>query len=491
MLKALRQKQRAKKIILGIIIGIMVLAFVFWGAGAYKQSAKESNYAGVIFARKVSNAEFKKIRSSCLNDLRLRFGEAYNQLLPFVNLDNQAWIKLILLEQAKKLRLSVSNQEVVQEVTSNPLFAKDGKFNQNIYERIVRYFLNTQPRDFEEQTRANLIIRKLYVQATQELAVSDEEVLNAYKKEFETLSINYVEVNPKDFLPAIKVNDEELKDYYQKNSSQFKRPPTVSIEYIGTDFPLGAAEEIDKIKIFDNVKYSYPNIKASRELKDAAQGNISYHKTGFFALNETVDGIVSEEFYKTCFGLKEGGLSPVIQTEKGVYVLRVLKKKDSYIPTLEEIKAKAEEALKLEKAEAQAKKKIEEYKNKIEEARKNDSTINLKKAGELLGVEVKTSPAYKRNQPLADLTLSQEIRNRAFELKPNQISDSLNGASVYYLIEQDKFTPIDEAKFKQEKETYAKNLLEEKKKDAFNKLQGKLISQASIQKYSTAQDTPE
>ena len=162
---------------------MMVFAFVLWGAGSVKQSSKESNYAGVVFGRRVSNPEFRKIRASCLNDLKFRFGENYNVLLQFVDLNNQAWIKLILLEHAKKQkRFTASNQEVIDEIASNPLFSKDGKFNQDTYGRIIRYFLGTQPREFEEQTRNNLIIRKLYVQATKDAALTDTEVLEAYKK---------------------------------------------------------------------------------------------------------------------------------------------------------------------------------------------------------------------------------------------------------------------------------------------------------------------
>lgn len=488
MLKVLRQKQRAKKIILGIIVGIMTLAFVLWGAGAYKQSLKESNYAGVISGRRVTNSEFRKIRISCVNDLRFRFGEAYNQLLPFIDLNNQAWVKLILLDYARRQKISASNQEVVQEIATNPLFSKDGKFNQDNYNRIVRYYLNTQPRDFEEQTRLNLVIRKLYVRATKDITLSDEEILDAYKRDHETLSINYLRLNSEDFLSSVKASNEETEDYYRKDSGQFRRPPTVSIEYVGIDFPPETPDETERIKIFDEVRYSYANIKNAQKLKEAAKGKISYHRPEPFSLNETVDGIGSEEFYKYCFSLKEGQTSPLIQADKGVYVLRIIQKKDSYIPPLEEIKTKVEETIKLEKAKVEAKNKAEEYRNKIDGYLKDDSSMNLKKAGELLGVEVKTTPAFSRDQALTDIEISLGLRNQAFGLGPNRISGVLNEALAYYIIEQDKLTPIDQEKFKQDKEAYGKNLLEEKQKTAFNKLQQEIISKVNLKKYTPEEE---
>lgn len=485
MLKVLRQKKRAQKIILSGMVGMMVFAFVLWGAGSVKQSSKESNYAGVVFGRRVSNPEFRKIRLSCLNDLKFRFGENYNVLLQFVDLNNQAWIKLILLEQAKKQKITVSNQEVIDEVASNPLFSKDGKFSQDTYGRIIRYFLGSQPREFEEQTRNNLIIRKLYVQATKDVTLTDAEVLETYKKDNETLSVNYIQINSKNFLAEIKISEDELKDYYQKNSSQFKRPPTVKIEYIGINYPPDS-KEAQRIGISEQMNNLHSKIKKTSALKSFAADNITYTESGFFAFDEPLEGIESEEFYKYCFNLKIGQISPVIPTSQGVYILRIIQKKDSYIPELAEAKPKAEEALKLIKAKEEARKKAEDYRNKIDGYLKNDQAINLKKAAELLGVELKTTPAFKRDQAIPDTDIDKNILNSAFELKPNQISSALGGAKSFFIIEPDKFTGIDQEKFKQDKETYSQDLIEKKKQNIFNTLQSELITQANLKQYTPA-----
>ena len=483
MLKILRQKKRAQKIILSGMVGVMVFAFVLWGAGSSKQSSKESSYAGVVFGRRVSNPEFRKIRLSCLNDLKFRFGENYNVLLQFVDLNNQAWIKLILLEHAKKQKIAASNQEVVDEIASNPLFSKDGKFNQDTYGRIIRYFLGSQPREFEEQTRNNLIIRKLYVQATKDVALTDPEVLEAYKKDNETLSVHYIQANSKNFLSAIKISEDELNGYYQKNSNQFKRPPTVKIEYIGIDYSPDS-NEAQRIGISEQMNNIHSKIKKTNELKSlAAENKITHNESGFFASDEPLEGIESEEFYKYAFSLGAGQISPVIKTLKGVYILKVIQKKDPYIPELAEARPKAEEALKLIKAKEEARKKTEDYKNKIDGYLRNDPAINLKKAAELLGVELKTTPAFKRDQAIPDSDIDISVLNSAFELKPSEISPILEDAKSSFIIEPDKFTGIDQEKFKQDKTTYSDSLLERKKQNTFNSLQSELITKANLKQY--------
>ena len=470
MLKFLRTKERAKKLIFWTLLSLIILAFVLWGAGSYKESAKVSDYRGSIFGRRVSSQEFQRIYLSCLNDAKLRFGEAYNQILPLIDLNNQTWVKLILLEHAGKQRITASNQEVIQDIADSPLFQKDGKFNPEMYKRIVRYYLNLKPREFEEQARNNLILRKLFVQTTKDISLLDEEVLGAYKRDFEKVEINYIQVEAKDFLPQVQISEEALKEYFQKNSLQFKEPPAVKVEYIGLDYPEEAKDE-DRQRILQDLDHSYPIIKNAQDFKNITLKDYIHRQTDFFSQEETTDDIYSEEFYKYAFSLKENQASPIIDTSKGAYILKVIQKRDTYIPVLEEIKPKVEAALKLEKAKEGARKKIEEYRG----------ASDLKAAAKALNLRVKTTAEFKRGEPIPDIGMAEEISNAAFNLKPGEISPVLAYQDSFFLISQEKFTPIDETKFKEEKEKYREDLLEKKKQNAFNNLQSQLISQANLQ----------
>lgn len=489
MLKALRKKERAKKIILWAICGVMVLAFVLWGAEAHRQRSGP-DYAGIIFGRKVSIPEFRRIYVSCLNDMRLRLGEDYQKLLPIINLNHQSWMKLALLHHARKLKIRAANPEVVAAITANPFFFRDGKFNRETYEKIVRYYFRSSPRAFEEQTRDSLIIKKLYDELTKNVTITDEELLNAYKQEFEELSINYIQLKTDDLLAQVTLEDAELKDYYQKNAIQLKMPPAVKAEYLAGEYPEDAKEE-EKIKRLDEIKALYPKIKNTADLKTIARENLIYRQTGFFSLYEPIEKIESLEFNKWAFQLREKQTSPVIQTPWGVYVLRVMQKRDSYIPDFQDAKEKVAEALKADKAKEAAKKQIQEYKNKIDEFIKNNPGGNLREAVKSLGLEVKTTAQFRRGRPLEESGISQNIQNIAFTLKPGQISDTLEADSAYFLIEQDKLTGIDEEKFKEEKEAYAKDLLEKKKDALFNSALQELMAKSGLIDYSSLLDLPQ
>lgn len=401
MLKILRKQEHTKKIIFWLIITVMVLAFVLWGADAYKQGSIGAGYAGKISGRAVSVTEFRRMYLAGLNDARLRFGENYRQLIPYLNLRAQAWTKLVLLEYAGNLKIKVTNQEVAREIAAMPLFFRDDVFNQDAYEKVVRYFLDSSPRDFEEQIRGSLIIRKLYERITQTITTNDEEALADYKRKNETVNILYLEVDQKDFLAPqahppmaeITVTDDELKNYYQANADQFKRPPPV--------------------------------------------------------------------------------------------------KNSSFIPDFEEVKGEIRKTLESRKAKGKAKKKIEELKNQIDEILKKEPNLTLKEMASSFGVELKTTPQFKRFEPIAESDIPPQIQLAAFNLKPGEISGILESPSAYFLIEQETFIGIDEEKFKQEKETHQKNLLEEKKQRAFDNFIQELIAKSDLRDYSASLNLPE
>ena len=483
MLKVLRKKERAKKIIFWILVIGSVLAFVLWGTGIYRQSSKLPTYAGVIFKRKVPFSEYRNARASCLMNVRLRFGENYEKILPYINIDNQTWIRLILLEYAKKSQIKASDKEVIEAIAANPLFFKDNAFNNETYKRIIRYYLNTQPRDFEEQTRQDLIIKKLYEQLTKDISVTGEELQEAYKKEFEEAGINYIKLSADDLKKELAVTDDEIKDYFEKNLNQFKRPQTVKIEYIGMVYPPNATDE-DRRKIFDQVGYSYPQIKNSKELKPLAKEPFIYKETGFFAADEPIPGIGFQSVFNLqAFSLKEKETSPVIQAPTGVYVLRVIQKKEPYMPGLEEVKEGVRNYLLTNKAREETKKRIQDYKNRIEENIKNDSSFNLKKAAELLGLQMKSPPLFTRQNPPPEFAVSKELIDAAFGLKPNQISNAIETRVGYFLIEQAQFKGIDTGKFEKEKEAYLQKVLEQKKESFLNNLINDLMVKSELKNY--------
>jgi hypothetical protein len=181
MLKLLRDKKLARKI--WIILTIMVLpAFLFWGIVASKDNNKQTATLGEIFGRKISASEYKDAYDAVRNLAIIRYGDKFFEIESQLNLNAQTWQRLILLHEARQRKINISDRQVIETIEGLPFFQYKGNFNNRIYNDMLQYFFHAQPRAFEEQTRQNLMVTKLYDQVTQSVTVSEDELRQAYSK---------------------------------------------------------------------------------------------------------------------------------------------------------------------------------------------------------------------------------------------------------------------------------------------------------------------
>jgi hypothetical protein len=184
MLKQLRQKRVMKKVLWGLAL-IIIPAFVLWGAGGLREKAR---YAGEIFGEKVSFEEYRESYDAVRNAALLVHGSDFYDMQEELGLDKAAWDRLIMLKEAERMRIKVSDEDVVARVASMPIFrTEEGLFSPRNYAMIVRGTLRTDPRKFEEQIRQSLKIERMLIRTlgSTDISVSEEEIDAALKKEKE------------------------------------------------------------------------------------------------------------------------------------------------------------------------------------------------------------------------------------------------------------------------------------------------------------------
>ncbi len=75
--------------------------------------------------------------------------------------------------------------------------------------------------------------------------------------------------------------------------------------------------------------------------------------TPLLARNESIPGVISSsKVLQVAFTLSQGEFSDIVRTPQGFYIVRVMEKRESYVPPLDQVKDKVIRALKLKKAQA-------------------------------------------------------------------------------------------------------------------------------------------
>jgi len=333
MLKFLRHKKTAKKVWIGLAL-IIIPAFALWGFGGAFKSREENKPLGKVFGREVSALELRDAVSSVTTMAIMRFGDKFPEIEKYLNLEDQAWQRLVLLDDAKRRAITISDQEVVDYVEKLPFFQYKGRFDNKTYNQTLQYVFRLKARDFEEQTRKNLMLSKLYEQITANLKIDDQEVEQLYEKENQEVSVYYIASLIADSAKTVKPKERELKDYFEKNKEQFRQPDPTDKEKKKTIIP-----EFKAVK--QRVKEAFINAEApkkaeekinkcaqelkSRKFKDAAKKwGFKVKETPPFKFGGSIAGIgPAETFWTTAKSLKPEQTSQVLKLADGFYILQV------------------------------------------------------------------------------------------------------------------------------------------------------------------------
>jgi len=516
-------RKHAKKLLIFIAL-IIIPAFVFWGAGSALRRRSSSEYAGKIFGRRVSLKEYSKSWQACRNQALMLYGENIDKVAQFLNLEEQAWERLIMLKESKRKKVTAKDEEVVEVIKSLPFFQKDLKFDKETYETTLRYVFGTTPIDFEEQIKNSLTIQKLVEDVLKDIDITDEEVRQAYRQENEKVKVSYITFNIKDYQSKVAIDQKDLENYYKKRSSDFKQPPKVKVEYIAVTYDdlknnidiaddeileyfkdheedfsqaketsqeesLSIDEEAQAI-MTDEAKNKIKMILLDKKVKEKAadkankiskflireadlskvseEFSATLEETDYFSATEPIPGVGwSYEFNQKAFSSGIGDVSDTIKVhQKGFFFLKVLDKKNAVIPDFEKIKQEVE---------------LKYIIYKADELAKNDAGDRLKALNEYLGdgdswqdalnklsLEAENTSFFKRADYIKNIGYSKEFMHVSFSTEPGELyNEVIPLQRGYCLIKPDEKKDIDEEKFENQKEEFKRKYIALKKQTQY------------------------
>ena len=453
MLKQIRENAR-------IPLYLLIVAFI----GLYAVSAHENiPPAGKIFGRKVLVSDFQKAYNGSKTQLLMRYGKLPNDSKLETIIEDEAWNRLIMLYEANKERIKVSDKEIVDFVKGMAAFNdKSGSFSKRQYEEILKYGFGLTPAEFEDQVKENLMIDKLIGKHSDDAKITDDEVLKEYKFLNEKARADYVLFKAADYLPQAAVAEDEIKAYFENNKAAFKMPAQVNADYIAKPFPDDKEESKQKArKEMKDISYEFAS---DTDLAAAAKKfSLEVKETGLFNRETNIPGIGYDlKFADTALSLAVGQVSSPLETKTGVYIIKIKDKKLERQASLAEVRDAVEKGLKAEKADAAAKAKAQEALKAIKAGIEKKESFDA--AAKDLSLSVKKTDAFARGQYIEGLGTAPEFAEAAFAVKEGDIfSGAVKVHDGYAIVKQDSITPIDEKKYREEKDKLKQALLEQKK----------------------------
>ncbi len=465
MLDILRKKG-VNKTILWVVATIIILSFGVFGT-AYRLD-NTVNSAGTMYGKSVSIKDFQKAYQDARDQAIILYGERFFKVSNMLNLEKEAWDRILLLQDAKKHGVKVTDADVAQFIASLPFFQRDGKFDQSLYLMIVknRSIFDRTPHDFEEGIRSHLIIRNFLDEVAGSFVLSDEAFKQEFQKRNEKLTLSYILLDAATYAKGLSASDEEVTKFYTERKEQFKTAPSISVDYVQLKDKTAAfnlsAELTAQAKFEDLAKKYKTEIKTS---------NAFTHDQPIltFASNpEVIDAL---------FGMKPGEYTKPQEVPDGWQIIRLKEKKDATIPAFEDIKDKVKETLLLQKGFEIAKTKADETLKAIKDTKSND----FKSVAASLGFKVEKTPPFSRGEYIAQMGLIREFQEEAAKLTMNnQLSSVIatsQGPAILYL---ENIEPVSDEQFKAEEENFRQMLTAQRHNERIMEYLTKLRLEANI-----------
>lgn len=452
-----------------ILLGAIVLVFVFWGVGSFRD--REAGRVAMVNGDPIMAEEYNEAYNRLVEQMKQRYGNRLNdEMLKMLQVKKQAMDQLIekrlLLNEAKRLNFQVSDEELAATIKSIPAFQDNGHFDTRRY-RAVLVQNRMTPESFEIKQREFILMDKVRSLISDSIKVSDSEIEDSYQWKNSQIKIDYVLFDPslindillsedeikayfdthKDIYktePKRKVSylqftpemfhskaapaDSEIKEYFESNPGEFDTQKTVEASHILIKVAQDATPEVMEtarekaLSVLKMAKAGKDFAELAKQYSDDPGGKTGGHLGAFKR-----DAMV-EPFGEKAFSMSPGEISDPVKTQFGWHIIKVEKINEAATLTFEQASPKIAKKLTDEKAKGMA------YEEAFATYNAALNAESLSKVAETLKQQLITTEPFGRNGP-AGVKNPAQLASVAFELSSNAVSDIIDSGDAYYILQ--------------------------------------------------------
>jgi len=205
----------SKSFFVKILVGIIILPFVFWGMGDVFRGGNQ-NIIATIDSKKVSTQEFMNY----LN--RLNLNEEQIKSLPKTDLVEKVLSEYIgrkvMALEIERSGIIINDNSLRNIIKNDKLFFKDGKFSRTEYEKFLLKSNVTAPM-FEQNIVKQESRRQFLSFLAGGITIPDILVDNEFKKENQIKTIKYIDLEQ--YHLSKKPSQKKIKELYDKSKNLF------------------------------------------------------------------------------------------------------------------------------------------------------------------------------------------------------------------------------------------------------------------------------
>lgn len=464
-------RRHARSTTIKILFWIIIAVFILWGVGSFRSD--QPLYAASVNGETISPKEVRHVSQQLERFYRQIYGENFSpELAKALDFKSRALDQIIntalLRQEAKRLGLSVSKEEVRAAIAGIEGLTVDGRFRRDVYFRFLRA-QGLTPAEFEAAQRDALLVQKMQGLITRSIRADEGLARDLYAFSNEKVNLAFLRVKASDEAKEVSLDEAEVKDYFEKHRESFREPQRAAIEYLSyaeKDFESTVTvSEEDIAAEYDTYKqtrYTKPEEVHARHIllrvppdADAAKEDESRARTAailerlkngedFAAVAKAVSedpsnkdrggdlgfftrGQMEESFETAAFSLKDGEISDLVRTRYGFHILRVEEHRPERRLPLEEVRESIVQTLRVERARAQARD------SSFADSQAALAGKPLEEIVQTRHLELHSPPPFAENENVVGLPHLPELVKSVFETPVGQVGPVIQAPKSFVL----------------------------------------------------------
>lgn len=501
MLKVMRDSFHHLKWILIAVVVAFIFGFVFidmgLGGGSIGANANDTRtFAARVNGETIAINDYYRALQNLSQMYEQMYGQQFTpEMAQQMGLPKQVLDSLVdqrlLTQEARRMNLNASPEEVRKKLLSMPTFVPDGKFvGMELYRNYVVGRLgypNTAA--FEEDLGREITLSKMESALASSLVISPKAAEAEYRRTNENAKIRYVLLPASAQGASITVTPADVDAYYKANLSKYAHSEQRQVRYLLADtakirsqinpteqelrsayeanktrYRVGAAAKVLHILVKVDPAAA-PAVDAAARAK--AQSLVAQLRGGadFGAIAQANSedpsssgnggdmgwvemGQTVQPFEQAIFSVPLNTISdPIRSTEFGYHIVKVTERRPESVRPFEQVKAELTSFVQGERAKQAGRSEAERLKTVIKNRKPDTAQAFIALANDK--VTSNDSGWFGRSQPIGGIGNNPVLSEWVFSAKPGDVSDLVGtprGIAIAYVegVRGAGTTPLDE-----------------------------------------------
>jgi len=218
-----------------IILALILIPFALFGIDSYLNQAGNNLSIAKVNGYKIALQEYnraiEKVRNRIMSEGKKVDPAMFDSFEFKESVIDGLITKQLLNNDIKKSQFRITDQQLSQYIIGMPEFQKDGKFSQEVYDKVLQ---NNQltPKKFEESIRNDLLIQQVRDGLQKLIFIPPNNLAETLRATSQQREISIAEFKTKEYMTKSNIAEKDIQAFYDQNKSKFLAPEQVKAEFV-------------------------------------------------------------------------------------------------------------------------------------------------------------------------------------------------------------------------------------------------------------------